>query len=127
VYEYRAELVRVVAGDTLDLKVDLGFHITHEIRVRLMGINAPALNTAAGRWAKTYLESILPAGTAMHCQTVEDKTGKYGRYLTDLTIITTSGELSPSTVSATMLAARRAVPHTGGAYESAPVFDSFLE
>jgi hypothetical protein len=92
-----------------------------------MGINAPALNTAAGRWAKTYIESILPAGTQMHCRTVEEKTGRNGRYLADLTVITASGELSPSTVSATMLAARRAVPHTGGAYESAPVFDSFLD
>jgi endonuclease YncB( thermonuclease family) len=126
-YEYRAELVRVVAGDTVDIEVDLGLDITHEIRVRLMGINPPAVNTGAGRWAKTYVESILPTGAQMHCRTVEEKTGTNGRYLADLTIITTSGELSPSTVSATMLAARRAGPYTGEAYESAPVFDSFLD
>jgi len=127
VYEYRAELVRIIDSDTVDIKVDLGLDITHEIQVRLMGINAPALNTAAGQRAKTYLERILPAGTPMHCQTVEDKTAKCGRYRADLTIITASGELSPSTVSATMLAARQAVPHTGGTYESTPVFDSLLD
>lgn len=40
-YEYKAKVVNVVDGDTMDLEVDLGFRIYHKIRVRLLGINTP--------------------------------------------------------------------------------------
>lgn len=41
-YEYRIKQVtRVIDGDTFECEVDLGFHISHWIRVRLMGIDCP--------------------------------------------------------------------------------------
>ncbi len=40
-YTYRCELMRVVDGDTMDLLVDLGFHIKVKIRVRLQYFDAP--------------------------------------------------------------------------------------
>jgi len=43
-YSFRAELVRVVDGDTFDLRVDLGFHCSITIRARLFGANAPELH-----------------------------------------------------------------------------------
>ena len=39
--QFQAKVKRVVDGDTLDLDIDLGFHITLSERVRLMGIDTP--------------------------------------------------------------------------------------
>ena len=64
-YTYAARLVRVVDGDTVDLDIDLGFHITVRERFRLAGIDTPELrdrNTelrAAAYEAMRYLEHLL--------------------------------------------------------------------
>ena len=39
--QFQARVKRVVDGDTLDLDIDLGFHITLSERVRLMGVDTP--------------------------------------------------------------------------------------
>jgi len=38
-YEYPAQLVEVIDGDTVDVKVDLGFHIHRTVRLRLAGVD----------------------------------------------------------------------------------------
>ena len=38
-FEYKAQLIRVVDGDTLDCRIDLGFSVFVKKRVRLMGID----------------------------------------------------------------------------------------
>lgn len=43
-YTYSAEVLRVIDGDTLDLRIDLGFRITTKQRVRLFGINTPEIH-----------------------------------------------------------------------------------
>ena len=40
-YRYKAILTRIVNGDTVDVKIDLGFDISTKKRIRLAGINAP--------------------------------------------------------------------------------------
>lgn len=40
-FEYAAQVVRVVDGDTLDVVFDLGFGVTYRSVVRLYGINTP--------------------------------------------------------------------------------------
>jgi len=42
-YRYRAELDRVVDGDTLDVVIDLGFYIKIKERIRLEGVNTPEI------------------------------------------------------------------------------------
>ena len=37
-YTYKIELDRVVDGDTIDAKIDLGFDISTKKRIRFMGI-----------------------------------------------------------------------------------------
>jgi endonuclease YncB( thermonuclease family) len=75
-----AEVVRVIDGDTLDMKVtrDLGFggSASFVVRLRLNRINAPALSTVAGKASAAYLEQLLPAGVAVPLTTV--KPYKYG-------------------------------------------------
>jgi len=87
-YEYMAKLDRVVDGDTIDCKIDLGFNIWIHERVRLYGINAPESRTkdeeekARGLSAKEYLIGMLDqSDNTFKIQTKLDKKGKYGRIL----------------------------------------------
>lgn len=43
-YYYKAQLIRVVDGDTLRLEIDLGFTIKWVSNCRLHGVNAPELH-----------------------------------------------------------------------------------
>jgi micrococcal nuclease len=81
-YEYRAELVRVVDGDTVILHVDCGFTMwrRHD-SYRLGRIDAPEMSTPEGRIAKAALEAHLQ-GKALVVQT--QKADKYGRYLVEV-------------------------------------------
>jgi len=64
-YEYSAICERVVDGDTIDARVDLGFKMWTHIRIRLYEIDAPELRTrdldekAQGLRSKAYLKSIM--------------------------------------------------------------------
>ena len=44
-YIYSAKCLKVVDGDTIDARVDLGFDTFKKIRIRLVGINAPESRT----------------------------------------------------------------------------------
>ena len=84
-YEYRCEILNVVDGDTVDLKIDLGFSINYNMRVRLAHINTPEMNTPEGVKAKNYLISkineLLKTDDCFICRTEKDRKDKYGRYL----------------------------------------------
>lgn len=88
-YQYKATLVNVVDGDTLDFDVDLGFRVTMRIRVRLNGIDTPEIfrpscdaEATHGFGAVRFIEDnfLNKTGTLT---TYKDRTGKYGRYLAD--------------------------------------------
>lgn len=89
-YEYRATLIKVVDGDTIDVTTDLGFHVRMEMKLRLYGINAPELTTTAGKAARAFLSDTLPrTAWALKLKTQRDKQEKYGRYLA--TVFLTDG------------------------------------
>jgi micrococcal nuclease len=85
IYIYKAELVRVVDGDTVDLVIDLGFDTSRKERFRLYGIDAPEMNTAEGKVAKAWLEDALMPLEAIYVETIQLETkakrDKYGRFL----------------------------------------------
>jgi micrococcal nuclease len=85
IYIYKAELIRVVDGDTVDLIIDLGFDTLRKERFRLYGIDAPELRTAAGKEAKAWLWEALQPLEAIYVQTIQlstkAKRDKYGRFL----------------------------------------------
>ena len=64
-FEYSAEVIKVVDGDTVDVIIDLGFDIFVKKRVRLYGINAPETRTRdkevkkKGLAAKARLSELL--------------------------------------------------------------------
>ena len=94
-YEYAAQGITsardplgVVDGDTLSARVDLGFSVGISTILRMAGINAPELSTAAGRdakaWAIGWYQSHCPDGQ-FTINTIKDKTEKYGRMLAMVT------------------------------------------
>jgi len=87
-YHYKAEVTRVVDGDTVDAFIDLGFDLHAKQRVRLFGIDTPECRTrdlvekAAGLKAKERLKCLLKEGkNKCVIETRLDKKGKYGRVL----------------------------------------------
>lgn len=84
-FQYRARPQRVIDGDTVDLTIDLGFRIHHNIRVRLAGINAPETrgpNKEDGNQATDHLRTLIHKGIGDWPILIEtEKTGKYGRWI----------------------------------------------
>lgn len=86
-YEYRATILRVIDGDTIEARVDLGFDVFAVQRFRLYGINAPETKGESredGRAATEYLRTLITTNAAdsvLTIQTRKDKREKYGRYL----------------------------------------------
>jgi micrococcal nuclease len=85
IYIYKAELIRVVDGDTVDLIIDLGFDTLRKERFRLYGVDAPEMNTAKGKAAKAWLEDAIRPLEPIYVQTIQlstkAKRDKYGRFL----------------------------------------------
>lgn len=76
---YRAELVHVVDGDTLDVLVDLGFRTFAKQRLRLARIDAEETTSAQGRAARNFLTETIGAAATIVLQT--RKTDLHGRYV----------------------------------------------
>jgi micrococcal nuclease len=81
-YTYPARVLKVVDGDTLDVHIDVGFHIATAQRLRLRKIDAPELASATGKRAKTFIEQTLKDCPLIILRT--HKTEIYGRWLADL-------------------------------------------
>lgn len=82
-YQYRAKVLRVIDGDTCELEIDLGFHLTYKSNARLELVNTP--EKGVDRWAEA--KEMF----AIELDKVKDKDGyiiittskpdKYGRVL----------------------------------------------
>lgn len=73
---YPCELVRAIDGDTLKLRVDLGFRMSFEDSFRLIDINTAEMNTEEGEFAKLWVESAIESLPGE--MTVKSK--KHGKY-----------------------------------------------
>ena len=88
-YEYRAKLLKIVDGDTVDVDIDLGFGVIYaNQRIRLYGIDTPESRTRdleekkCGKLAAKFIEENLP--TTFTLRTRLDGKGKFGRILGEL-------------------------------------------
>lgn len=77
-YTFSASLDHVVDGDTVELKVDLGFFVSINSKVRLADIDCPPIETKKGMQAKAFIEKEL-TGANLIIET--RKKERYGRYL----------------------------------------------
>lgn len=85
-YEYNAKVLRVIDGDTVELKIDLGFSIFRIEKIRLYGINTPELKTkgAIERSLALLAKNILSEWILekeVRILTYKDSLDKYGRIL----------------------------------------------
>ena len=95
-YEYRAHIIKIVYGDTVDVDIDLGFGIVlSNERVRISGIDTPESRTRDkqekkfGLAAKARLKSLLGKTCILKTQinkSGEDMKGKFGRILGDFDV-----------------------------------------
>lgn len=83
-YTYKATVVKIVDGDTVDLNIDLGFHTWVMKRVRLSGINAPERYEEGGKTATEFVKMQIPVGSEVTIQTHLDSNDKYGRVLGEI-------------------------------------------
>jgi|TARA_R110001592_G_scaffold284553_1_gene552871 micrococcal nuclease len=121
-YEYKAKLVKVVDGDTVDVDIDLGFGMWMlDERVRIMGIDTPESRTRDlvekqfGLAAKARLKELLGKTCTLKTQVGkggEDMKGKFGRILGDFLV---EGHDIPA--GEVLIQEGHAVPYEGQAKE----------
>ena len=95
-YEYRANVIKVIDGDTVDVDIDLGFGIMlRDERVRIMGIDTPESRTRDlvedifGEAAKARVKELLGEKVVLKTEinkNGEDMKGKFGRILGDFLV-----------------------------------------
>lgn len=88
-FTYRAEVRRIIDGDTLEIAVALPHYRMHE-KLRLRGIDCPEMNTPEGRAAKRVVEALLLEAEDVIVTT--SKVDKYDRYLADVHFRLRSGD-----------------------------------
>ena len=117
-YEYQAELTRVVDGDTLDCIIDIGFSIFVKKRVRLYGIDTFESRTrdleekAKGLAAKARLRELIKEN-GNHFTLVSYELGKYGRVLGEIILD------DDRNVNDILIEEKHAYPYGGGNKEEA--------
>lgn len=99
-YNYKAEIIRIVDGDTIRLRLykdlDIGFYIKQtistEMNFRLARIDTPevrGIEKEAGLKVKAYVQEYL---NDKELRAVTYKPDKYGRWLIDLYVLLDNGE-----------------------------------
>jgi endonuclease YncB( thermonuclease family) len=81
-YTYAATLRRVIDGDTILARVDLGFRTWILQTFRLRGIDAPEVTCALGQKSKAEVRSRLEPCTCLVIKSYKQE--KYGRFLADV-------------------------------------------
>lgn len=125
-YEYKATVVKVIDGDTVDVDIDLGFGIVmKDERVRIMGIDTPESRTSDdtekvfGNAAKARVEELLGEGAILKTQINkdgEDMKGKFGRILGDFIVEEFEGQ--PRLLTEVLIEEHHAVEYMGGSKEA---------
>lgn len=94
-YQYQAEIVKVIDGDTYEVDVDLGMGVwVRGERLRLYGVNTPEVygvrkdsdEYQAGKAASDFVKNLVRKGDLAIAETLKDEKEKFGRYLAVLYI-----------------------------------------
>lgn len=87
-YLYDAKLIRVVDGDTIEVNIDLGFDVSINTMVRLLGVDTPEIRTnnldekKRGIEAKKFVEEMFKKNeNKCIVHSYKNTKEKYGRYL----------------------------------------------
>lgn len=87
-YYYKAEVLKIIDGDTIKARIDLGFNLAFTDNIRIARINAPEIKgpeKPRGKAAVKWLKTKIKKGSTVYLKTVEWK-GKYGRCISEVII-----------------------------------------
>ena len=82
-YEYKAKVINVVDGDTIDALVDLGFKVQIMQRLRLARVDTPERTQPGYAAARDFVKGLLE-GKEVTITT--HKVSKWGYFLADVVI-----------------------------------------
>jgi len=106
-YEFPVVISRIVDGDTVDARIDIGFKIVYEERIRLLGLDTPESFTSnkkekvLGLAAKYRIKELIASANALPkkrgkkdvvLKTSKDGKGKFGRILGEIWINSNTGD-----------------------------------
>ena len=121
-YEYRATIVKIIDGDTVDVDIDLGFNVVlQDERVRIAGIDTPESRTRDieekkfGLAAKARVKELLGKTCVLKTQinkNGEDMKGKFGRILGDFNVYDSTTD-SWKLLTSILISEGHAVPYHG--------------
>lgn len=89
-YQYQAQIQRVVDGDTYEIDIDLGLSVwVRNEKIRLYGVNTPEVygvkkgsdDYLAGKQASDFVKTVIKKGDLAIIETMKDAKEKFGRYL----------------------------------------------
>lgn len=83
-YNYQCKIVRWIDGDTVEVRVDLGFHLTSVQRLRLLGVDTPERGQPGHQEATAKSRDLAPEGSKIEIST--EKGDSFGRWLAHLTM-----------------------------------------
>lgn len=83
-YTYAADIEKIIDGDTLKVRFDLGFNIEIRQTLRLRGLDCPEMDTKEGQQAKAFVQSHIKEATQLIVRS--SRSDKYDRYLADVFI-----------------------------------------
>lgn len=78
-YVYKAVVENVIDGDTILVKLDLGFQVWRDQRLRFAGVDAPAMDEEGGEEAFRFVQDQLSKVDFVMVKTT--KVDLYGRYV----------------------------------------------
>ena len=119
---WRARVVRVIDGDTLDLEIDCGFHAVRTERVRLLGVNAPemkgetkeaghAANLVVRMWVNLHDDDPDGVWDVWPFLVETFATDSFGRYLARIWPADASPDDTFADLSSHLLSTGHAVPY----------------
>ena len=121
-YEYRATIIKIIDGDTVDVDIDLGFNVVlRDERVRIAGIDTPESRTRDleekkfGLAAKARVKQLLGKTCVLKTQinkSGEDMKGKFGRILGDFNVYDSDTD-SWKLLTSILISEGHAVPYHG--------------
>ena len=106
-YEFPVVITRVVDGDTVDARIDIGFKIIYEERIRLLGLDTPESFTSnkkekvLGLAAKSRIKELIASANTLPgkrgkkdvtLKTAKDGKGKFGRILGEIWVNANTAE-----------------------------------
>ena len=83
-FTYKAEVDRIIDGDTLLASFDFDCEVSISQKLRLRGIDCPEMDSDEGKKAKRFVESRLKDCDFIIVKTYKDRSDKFDRYLADI-------------------------------------------